>query len=168
MDGGVVGTSLPKYEMDEDGEILSCSITVSKKFEDGYVGEFSALVFFDEYYQKGTTLWDKKRRTMIAKVAEVHALRKACPDKLSDFYIEEEMAKEPIHMEAIDVTPDVEVPEAEKGEILSMLNNCKTIKELEDCYLDVPNPFFRNEEVIKCYEQNKEKLSNTPSQTKKS
>jgi hypothetical protein len=29
--------------------------------------------------------------TMIAKVAEMHALRKACPEELAKSYIEEEM-----------------------------------------------------------------------------
>ncbi len=31
---------------------------------------------------------------MIAKVAEVHALRKACPEEMSQIYVEEEREKE--------------------------------------------------------------------------
>lgn len=92
MRSGVVGTSSPKYEYDKDGKIVSCEITVKRKIGD-YIGEYSALVFFDEYYKTNkhkNSLWDTKPKTMIAKVAEMHALRKACPEELSQIYDEAE------------------------------------------------------------------------------
>ena len=94
MKGGIVGTDEPIYEMDEDGkEIISCAITVHKQFESGYVGDFVAKVYFKEY-TTGNNLWKSKPMTMIAKVAEMHALRKACPEELSNSFVVEEMEQE--------------------------------------------------------------------------
>lgn len=94
MKGGIVGTDEPIYEMSEDGNtIISCSMTVHKQFESGYVGDFVAKVYFKEY-TTGANLWKSKPMTMIAKVAEMHALRKACPAELSNAYVEEEMEQE--------------------------------------------------------------------------
>jgi len=88
---GVVGVMAPVYEMDGD-KIISCAVTV-KKIVSGYVGEFTAQVYMNEY-NKGSNLWLTKPRTMIAKVAEMHALRKACPEELAQSYIEEELELE--------------------------------------------------------------------------
>lgn len=111
---GVVGVTKPTYVMDDKNkEIVSCEITVKKKV-DGYVGDFTAEVFFDEYYKAGKngypSLWDSKPRTMIAKVAESHALRKACPEVLAQMYTEEEMQKDADDsFDKTDITDDTEV-----------------------------------------------------------
>lgn len=98
MKGGIVGKDKPVYVVNEKtGKIISCEVSVYKNIN-GYIGKFTAEVFFDEYYKAGKngypSLWDSKPRTMIAKVAEMHALRMACPEELSQSYIEEEMEKE--------------------------------------------------------------------------
>ena len=91
MRSGVVGKDKPVYVTSEDGtKIISCDVTIKKRFADGYVGDFTSEVFFSEY-DKGSNLWKTKPRTMIAKVAEMHALRMACPEELSQSYIEEEI-----------------------------------------------------------------------------
>lgn len=92
----VVGKSKPLFTM--NGKlIVSCEITVKKRLN-GYVGDFTAEVYFDEYYKAGRngypSLWDSKPRTMIAKVAEMHALRMACPEEMSQLYTEEEFDKD--------------------------------------------------------------------------
>lgn len=97
---GHSGTSEPRYEETGDGKIKSCAITVWKK--GGHPEGYSAIVYFEEYYKPGTeyqgvykpSMWDKKPRTMIAKVAEAHALRKAFPEALDQSYVEEEFHKE--------------------------------------------------------------------------
>ncbi len=92
MNNGQVGKSAPEYEMDGD-KIVSCSVTV-KRLSNGYIGEYTTTVFFDEYFKKGQpgkpSQWETKPRTMIAKVAEMHALRMAFPDHLEQAYTEEE------------------------------------------------------------------------------
>lgn len=91
MRSGVVGVSAPQYVF-EDNKIISCTVTIKRKVGE-YVGEYSATVFFDEY-NTGFNLWKSKPKTMIAKVAEMHALRKACPEELSQIYVEEDFQKE--------------------------------------------------------------------------
>lgn len=91
MRSGIVGKEAPIYEMDGD-VIVSCSVTVKRKIGE-YVGDYTAKVYFNEY-STGKNLWISKPRTMIAKVAEMHALRMACPEELSKTYIEEEMELE--------------------------------------------------------------------------
>jgi len=97
MKNGVIGKGAPVYTYTsgkpESGETIeTCSVTI-KRVVDGHVGEFTATVYFSEY-TKGRDLWKTKPRTMIAKVAEMHALRMACPEDLSQAYVEEEFDRE--------------------------------------------------------------------------
>lgn len=93
MRSGIVGKDAPIYEMNEDGKaIISCTVTVHKK-TGNYVGDFSATVYFSEF-STGANLWKSKPRVMIAKVAEMHALRMACPEEFAKQYIEEEVQSE--------------------------------------------------------------------------
>lgn len=91
MRSGQAGKSAPEYEMDGD-KIVSCTVTVKRRIND-FVGDYTATVYFDEY-NKGKDNWATKPRTMIAKVAEMHALRMAFPEELSQAYVEEEFALE--------------------------------------------------------------------------
>lgn len=98
MRSDVLGVGEPTYGMTTDGKKIEwCAITI-KRLVKGHIGEFTAKVYFDEYYKAGyngkPSLWDTKPRTMIAKVAEMHALRKACPEELSHIYVEEEFESE--------------------------------------------------------------------------
>lgn len=118
MRSGIVGTDAPQYEMSEEKTAagipkpVSATVTVHRKVND-HVGAFTATVFFDEYYKEGKTwegkytpsMWDTKPRTMIAKVAEMHALRKACPEELAQSYVEEEFTDRAIELKPFDVEP---------------------------------------------------------------
>jgi hypothetical protein len=94
---GQSGKSAPLFKDNDDGSIESCTITVWKKGGDerGY----TATVYFKEY-STNRNLWTSKPRTMIAKVAEMHALRAAFPEELAQAYVEEEYE----HEDIIDVT----------------------------------------------------------------
>ena len=93
MRSGVVGKSEPIIE-ELDKKIISCSVTIEKQ-TGTHIGKFTAKVYFDEY-NTGKNLWVSKPRTMICKVAEMHALRSACPEEMAQVYVEEEMQKEAI------------------------------------------------------------------------
>lgn len=87
---GLTGKSKPTYTYKEDGKAInSCEVTVFKK--DGHEAGYTAEVFFDEY-STGQNMWGKKPHTMIAKVAEMHALRMAFPEEIT-LYSEEEVQK---------------------------------------------------------------------------
>lgn len=117
--GGIVGKSEPEYKENEFG-LVSCSITVKKKV-DGYIGDYTATVMFKEY-NTGRNLWVAKPYTMIAKVAEMHALRSACPEELSQTYVEEEMQQE-MNEEIVD------------DKFQEEIDAIKTVDELKDYYL---------------------------------
>jgi len=148
MRSGIVGTDAPIYTYDDEGKVESCSVTV-KKMINGYVGEFTALVFFDEYYKPGKTyngkytpsLWDTKRRTMIAKVAEMHALRKACPEELAQSYVEEEIGRE----EALKVVDEENSAEQWKDKI----SKSESIAELSKNWSDTPIQYKKELESLK-------------------
>ena len=160
MRSGIVGTDAPVYVMTDEKtasgipQPLSCEITVHRMI-DGHIGDFTALVYFDEYYKKGNTyngnytpsMWDQKPRTMIAKVAEMHALRKACPEELAQAYVEEEMREDKIiHVDAVSVESCTE-----------SLMEAKNLDELRDAWAKVPQSFQSQVLVIK--EEMKKKLT---------
>lgn len=104
MRSGIVGKSEPIYE-EQDGKIISCAVTVKRKIAE-YIGDYSSKVYFSEY-TTGRNLWASKPRTMIAKVAEMHALRMACPEELSQAYVEEEMEREVITVVNEKITDEI-------------------------------------------------------------
>lgn len=70
----------------------------AKVFRNDRRNEIYDSVAFDEYAGKDkngnlNSMWRGKPGTMIQKVAEVHALRKAFPERLSGLYIEDEIEK---------------------------------------------------------------------------
>lgn len=85
--GDYAGSTGGEFTYKENGKIDTCSVTV-KKFVKGLVCDFTATVYFDEYDGK-RNLWTSKPHTMIAKVAEMHALRKAFPDTVNLYDVAE-------------------------------------------------------------------------------
>ncbi len=129
---GVVGKSAPTYEVYLDEEtgkevIVACSITVKKKVGD-YVGDFTDTVYFSEY-NTNKNQWISKPRTMIAKVAEMHALRQACPEELAKAYIEEEVQQE------------VEKPELPEEDLIAYtekLESAQDLGQLQTMWAEIP------------------------------
>lgn len=126
MRSGIVGKDEPVYTM-EEGLGLACSVTVHKRFADGYIGDFTAKVYLKEF-TTGRNLWVTKERMMIAKVAEMHALRMACPEELAQSYVEEEMERE--------VKPAVVVLDIPG--LRSKLELATTIDELKTAWAGLP------------------------------
>lgn len=144
MRSGIVGKEAPVYE-EKDGKIISCSVTVKRRVNE-YVGDYTAKVYFKEY-DTGRNLWTKKPHTMIAKVAEMHALRMACPEELSQSYVEEE-----IHAE-IDPKPTYDV-----AEITKKLKATKTLEEFQHIWADLP--VQAKDELMKLKDDLKKKYKN--------
>lgn len=96
---GQCGKKAPEYTYQDQEvgtkkvpKVESCSVTVQKQMPNGYIGDYTATVDFDEY-NTGKNNWLTKPKTMIAKVAEMHALRSAFPEQLDKVYVEEELDK---------------------------------------------------------------------------
>jgi len=80
----------------ENHEPIACTCKVWRKDRSH---PHSETVYMNEYNQKQGT-WLSKPRTMLAKVAKAHALREAFSQELAGIYIEEEMPKEIVEVEA--------------------------------------------------------------------
>lgn len=161
MKGGVCGVGEPIYVDDSEGNIISCSITI-KKAVGSTIGDFTAKVYFKEYYignknpdgsikknqwgEVKPSLWDTKPRTMIAKVAEMQALRKACPEELSQSYIEEEYEKE---VSIVKEIKDIEEgkKELKEEDYKNNLLSAKSLLELRNVWVDIPG-IFKTPDII--------------------
>lgn len=130
MRSGVVGKSAPTYE-EKDGKIISCTVKVKRKVGD-YIGDYTATVFFGEY-NTGFQQWASKPHTMIAKVAEMHALRMACPEELSQTYLEEEYEQNTVKL-----LNEQENKQNVLEENRFKLENCKTLEELKTIWASLP------------------------------
>lgn len=76
---------------------------------------------------------------MIAKVAEMHALRKACPEVLSQQYVEEEMTETKLA---------IEKPKVDFEESKTKLRSCKNLDELKSVWSALPVEAKENQEVM--------------------
>jgi hypothetical protein len=81
------GIDAPSFEYDKNGNVSRCTINVYRKSSER---PFSATVSMKEY-NSGRNQWRSMPETMLAKVAEAHALRKAFPQDLSGIYTQDEM-----------------------------------------------------------------------------
>lgn len=104
--GDYAGSTAGVFTYKENGKIDTCTVTV-KKFVKGVICDFTAMVHFDEYDQK-RNLWNSKPHTMIEKVAEMHALRKAFPDTVKLYDVAEMPASATITVEATDTKFETE------------------------------------------------------------
>lgn len=146
MRSGVVGKLKPEFE-EKDGKIISCTVTIKRKVNE-YVGDFTATVYFDEY-STGRNLWSSKPRTMIAKVAEMHALRMACPEELSEMYTEEEFAQ----------AEQKAKPAVDMKQYETKLREATTLEELGAAWASLPGEV--KVELQKVKEELKEKYANS-------
>lgn len=167
---GVVGTDAPVYTMTEEktaGNIPkpeSATVTVHKLDRpSGHIGAFTATVYFDEYYKEGSTwegkykpsMWDTKPRTMIAKVAEMHALRKACPEELAQSYVEEEFNNKEVTERVFNLEPH-----------RMRLAEVTTLVELQTTWASMPIQAKQDPAIIALKDELKAKLTPAPVEPK--
>lgn len=112
-----------------DGKVVACTVTAFRRIGED-LATYPATVYFSEY-TTGKNLWLSKPRTMISKVAEMHALRKACPEELGQAYVEEEM-------QPIVSTQSRDVSHIDITGYELLLRECQTIEGLELIWADMP------------------------------
>lgn len=103
--GAYAGQSEPVFINDEQGMPMKCTLSVYKFRENVRYEASIAVAFFNEYCQMNNEyvngqqtgrkvpgeMWAKMPHTMLAKVTEALALRKAFPNDLSGLYTTDEM-----------------------------------------------------------------------------
>lgn len=95
--GSYAGQDEPIWENDEKGFPIKCTVKVYKftpNFEQRYCAGVG-VAHFKEYYPNPIMLQKTMPHTMIAKVAEALALRKAFPQDLSGLYTGDEITDAP-------------------------------------------------------------------------
>lgn len=112
------GVDAPKYTYSENGKPETCTITVYRIVQGVRCG-FTHEVDFSEY-NTGQNVWASKPKTMIAKVAEMGALRKAFPAEFSKIYESAEINHE-----------QVETVETVNGEQQEILHNLTMLSKPE-------------------------------------
>ncbi len=142
MRSGLAGKTAPVFTFKDDGaqggnlRPDSCTITVKRRV-DGNIDEYTATVFFDEY-NTGKNQWLTKPKTMIAKVAEMHAIRSGFPEETSQMFSEEEMEK-------TTVAPETSIDLVACGE---KIGAAMTIEELKNVWKEL-TPAERNVDELK-------------------
>lgn len=102
--GDYAGQDEPVF-IEENGKLISCKITVYRFRDNVRYPAAVGLAYWSEYCQESSSMWKKMPHTMLAKVAEALALRKAYPQDLSGLYTNEEMAQSDELKQPVNVTP---------------------------------------------------------------
>lgn len=132
--GDYAGQDEPQFIKDED---LYCKVTVYRFRGDIRYPAAVGVAYWKEYVQtdkegKPFGLWAKMPRTMLAKVAEALALRKAYPQDLSGLYTGDEMQQ--TDTPSPESVVDGPAHQLENGEVVltwkDELKKCKTKNDL--------------------------------------
>jgi phage recombination protein Bet len=105
--GSYAGQDEPIWIDDEKGMPIKCTVTVYRFSPNGQ--RYAAgvgVAYFKEYYPTPMNLQKTMPHTMISKVAEALALRKAFPQDLSGLYTTDEMQQATVKTEDITYTPE--------------------------------------------------------------
>jgi len=104
--GDYAGQDEPVFT-EQDGKVISCKVTVYRWRNDQRYAAAVGVAYYSEYVPKEgqDIMWKKMPHTMLAKVAEALALRKAYPQDLSGLYTGDEMAQVTEDVQHTEVTP---------------------------------------------------------------
>lgn len=152
------GQGEPIFEYDDNGNPISCKVSVFKFRGDVRYEAAVGVAFFSEYAQTDKNgnligLWASKKRIMLQKVAEALALRKAFAQDLSGLYTSEEM---PPAEETI--APPAYIKSHDNAEDLEMaIENCANKKELLALY-DLNEAIVKDLEMGPLFTEKKKSL----------
>jgi phage recombination protein Bet len=129
--GVYAGQSEPEF-MEDNGKLKCCKVRVYKFNGNNRYEAAVGVAYWDEYVQMGkdskpSGLWAKMPHTMLSKVAEALALRKAFPQDLSGLYTADEMQQAEQPQTTVDTTYTVEkgdvIDASDKVLLFQLLNN---------------------------------------------
>lgn len=146
--GDYGGQDEPQFE-EKDGKLISCKVAVYRFRGDQRYQAAVGVAYWSEYCQttkdgKPMGLWNKMPHTMLSKVAEALALRKAYPQDLSGLYTTEEMnqsdkeTKTDISEEDRKVLYQLiqssSLNEKERNMAISLVNDCHTFDQYQKLF----------------------------------
>jgi hypothetical protein len=151
--GNYGGQSEPIF-VEQDGKLVSCKVSVFRFHGDSRYEAAVGVAYWDEYCQrtnevKPMGLWAKMPHTMLSKVAEALALRKAYPQDLSGLYTGDEMAQsddKPAYIKKHDNLDDLELA----------IDLCISTNELAELY--TLNQELATKDVTKLFTNKKQTL----------
>jgi phage recombination protein Bet len=170
--GVYAGQSEPEF-MEDGGKLKCCKVRVYKFNGNNRYEAAVGVAYWDEYVQMGkdskpSGLWAKMPHTMLSKVAEALALRKAFPQDLSGLYTADEMQQAEQPQTTVDTTYTVEkgdvIDASDKVLLFQLLNNStlepgtveyeNAWKSIDTCasYKKYEQLQFRLEELQKGYD----------------
>lgn len=120
--GDYAGQSEPEFVYEGD-KLKCCKIAVFRFRGDVRYQASVGVAYWSEYSQN-SGLWTKMPHTMLSKVAEALALRKAYPQDLSGLYTSDEMAQ----ADVVEIKPD---PKAQPKPIEISSLDAQDYKDLE-------------------------------------
>lgn len=122
--GDYGGQSEPEF-VEQDGKLIACKITVFRFRGETRYPAAVGVAYWNEYVPKEgqDLMWKKMPHTMLSKVAEALALRKAYPQDLSGLYTNDEMQQ------------------ADSGQNGQVPEDPRTVDELHKEYMDLFNAY---------------------------
>jgi phage recombination protein Bet len=137
--GMYAGQDEPVFSYTESGELLKCSLTVYKFGPAGQrYAAATGVAFYKEYYPNPMNLQKSLAHTMISKVAEALALRKAFPQDLSGLYTTEEMQQadkpaptQEMKEELIASLIDLDMDDDKRKLAFESITNCQDINQFQ-------------------------------------
>jgi hypothetical protein len=151
--GNYGGQSEPVF-VEQDGKLIFCKVSVFRFHGETRYEAAVGVAYWDEYCQrtnegKPMGLWAKMPHTMLSKVAESLALRRAYPNDLSGLYTGDEMAQsdeKPAYIKTHDNIDDLELA----------IDLCISTNELAELY--TLNQELADKEVTKLFTKKKQTL----------
>jgi len=127
--GDYAGQDEPQFIKDETGN-LYCKVTVYRFRGETRYPAAVGVAYWAEYCPPSGQdfMWKKMPHTMLAKVAEALALRKAYPQDLSGIYTNDEMQQAPQAENAPEI---MDVPDEDERQLLRKLVFTSTLDEID-------------------------------------
>ena len=91
--GDYAGQDEPVFSYDKNNKLICAKVKIFRFRGDNRYQAAVGVAYWDEYFQADKYMWKKMPHTMLSKVAEALALRKAYPLDLSGIYTSDEMAQ---------------------------------------------------------------------------
>ena len=134
--GLYAGQDEPVFTYTESGELQKCAITVYKFSPTGQrYPAATGVAFYKEYYPNPVMLQKSLAHTMLSKVAESLALRKAFPQDLSGIYTTEEMGQagptDDMKEELISSLIDLDMDDETRSKAYESIRSCNSMSVFE-------------------------------------